>query len=103
MFVVHGPVKPDSPAFVARPEVLATIAGWLDRGGCVGVIMGAQQTGKTTMCFALRALAHRARVHLRRLPGLPGRLVERVRGLHRRVTSETGEAWRVSRLQRHAR
>jgi hypothetical protein len=62
MFVVHGPVKPDSPAFVARPEVLATIAGWLDRGGCVGVVMGARQTGKTTMCFALRAaLAPHAR------------------------------------------
>ena len=61
MFVVRGPVKPDSPAFIARPEVLTTIAGWLDGGGCVGVIMGARQTGKTTMCFALRAaLAHRA-------------------------------------------
>ncbi|HWN67986.1 MAG TPA: SEFIR domain-containing protein, partial [Haliangium sp.] len=54
MFVIHGPVRSDSPAHVERPEVLGTMAGWLERAGCVGVLLGARQTGKTSACFRLR-------------------------------------------------
>lgn len=54
MFVVHGPVRSESPVYVERPEVLDTMAGWLERAGCVGVVLGARQTGKTSACFRLR-------------------------------------------------
>ena len=55
MFVVRGPVSPDSPLHVERHAALDQVSGWLVESGCVIAILGARQTGKTSFCHWLRA------------------------------------------------
>lgn len=55
MFVVHGPVKHDSPVFIERHDAMATVSEWLTRAGVVGAILGARQTGKTSFAYWLSA------------------------------------------------
>ena len=53
-FVTHGPVPPESPAFVGRVAELKRMETWLHHVTCVGVVMGARQTGKTSLLLKLR-------------------------------------------------
>ncbi|MBN1659493.1 MAG: AAA-like domain-containing protein [Anaerolineae bacterium] len=53
MFVTHGPVDPSSALFVGREAELARMAGWLANVTCVGSILGARQTGKTSLLLRL--------------------------------------------------
>lgn len=55
MFVVQGPVKPDDEAFVGRDTELAVMEQWLHASRCVGALLGARQTGKTSLLLRLGA------------------------------------------------
>src|SRR6476646_11183761 len=54
MFVTQGPVDPSSPLFVGRADNLALAAEWLNAVRCVGTVLGARQTGKTSFLLRLR-------------------------------------------------
>jgi hypothetical protein len=54
MFWTNGPVPPDSPLFVGRQAELDTICAWLSEGNCVGAVLGARQTGKTSLLIKAR-------------------------------------------------
>lgn len=54
MFVTNGPVFPESPLFVGRQSELAVMRRWLAATECVGVVLGARQTGKTSLLLKLR-------------------------------------------------
>jgi len=58
MFVTQGPVGPDSPLFVGREAELKQMESWLAHVWCVGSVLGARQTGKTSLLLKLR---HRCR------------------------------------------
>src|SRR5262252_8647867 len=54
MFVTHGPVPPDSRLFVGRATEIKRMETWLSDVNCVGAILGARQTGKTSLLLKLR-------------------------------------------------
>ena len=54
MAITDGPVDPESPFFVGRGAELKTLNAWLSETGCVGAVMGARQTGKTSLLLKLR-------------------------------------------------
>lgn len=54
MFVTHGPVPPESRLFVGRAPELKRIETWLTDANCVGAVLGARQTGKTSLLLRLR-------------------------------------------------
>ena len=56
MFVTEGPVDPESPLFVGRTAELNQMETWLTSVRCVGAVMGARQTGKTSLLLKLRHL-----------------------------------------------
>jgi hypothetical protein len=55
MFVVQGPVNPGGDAFVGRSAELALMDEWLQSSRCVGALLGARQTGKTSLLLRARA------------------------------------------------
>lgn len=56
MYVTHGPVPPESRLFVGRTAELKRMETWLANVSCVGAVMGARQTGKTSLLLRLRHL-----------------------------------------------
>ena len=54
-FVVQGPVNPGGDAFVGRSAELTLMDEWLQSSRCVGALLGARQTGKTSLLLRLRA------------------------------------------------
>jgi len=54
MFVTHGPVPPESPLFVGRAAELKRMERWLTDADCYGALLGARQTGKTSLLWKLR-------------------------------------------------
>ncbi len=54
MVFTHGPVDPTSPLFVGRTEELRMMESWLAHVKCVGLVLGARQTGKTSLLLKLR-------------------------------------------------
>jgi serine phosphatase RsbU (regulator of sigma subunit) len=56
MFVTEGPVDPQSPLFVGRDAELKQMEAWLISVRSVGAVMGARQTGKTSLLLRLRHL-----------------------------------------------
>jgi hypothetical protein len=55
MFVTEGPIDPESRLFVGRARELRRMEGWLSREEeCVGAVLGARQTGKTSLLLKLR-------------------------------------------------
>lgn len=49
MFVTEGPLAPDNPLFVGREDELRRMEGWLQHPETVGGVLGARQTGKTSL------------------------------------------------------
>jgi len=56
MFVTEGPLHPESHLFVGRAAELQRMEGWLLNVRCVGAVLGARQTGKTSLLLRLRHL-----------------------------------------------
>ncbi len=54
MFVTNGPVPPESRLFVGRASELKRMQTWLADTNCVGAVLGARQTGKTSLLLKLR-------------------------------------------------
>jgi len=54
MFVTQGPVDPESRLFVGRAAELKGMQAWLTHTSCVGTVLGARQTGKTSLLLKLR-------------------------------------------------
>jgi serine phosphatase RsbU (regulator of sigma subunit) len=54
MFLTHGPLPPESRLFVGRAAELKRIEAWLRDVNCVGAVLGARQTGKTSLLLKLR-------------------------------------------------
>jgi len=54
MFVTEGPVDPESSLFVGRTHELAAMGRWLHTVNCVGAVLGARQTGKTSLLLKFR-------------------------------------------------
>jgi serine phosphatase RsbU (regulator of sigma subunit) len=54
MFVTHGPLPPESRLFVGRLAELKRMEAWLTDVNCVGAVLGARQTGKTSLLLKLR-------------------------------------------------
>lgn len=54
MFVTHGPLPPESRLFVGRLAELKRMESWLIDVSCVGAVLGARQTGKTSLLLKLR-------------------------------------------------
>src|SRR5262245_45655678 len=54
MFVTQGPVDPQSPLFIGRTAELKKMEQWLTHVSCVGALLGARQTGKTSLLLKLR-------------------------------------------------
>jgi hypothetical protein len=54
VFITQGPVDPASPLFTGREAELDRVAEWLSYVRCVGAIMGARQTGKTSLLYQIR-------------------------------------------------
>ena len=54
MVITDGPVDPESRFFVGRTDELKTLQSWLSSTSCVGAVMGARQTGKTSLLLKLR-------------------------------------------------
>jgi serine phosphatase RsbU (regulator of sigma subunit) len=54
MFVTSGPVPPESRLFVGRAAELKRMETWLADVNCVGAVLGARQTGKTSLLLKLR-------------------------------------------------
>ena len=59
MVITEGPVNPKSRLFVGRAEELRTLHAWLGNTACVGAVMGARQTGKTSLLLKLRHVLRR--------------------------------------------
>src|SRR5262245_46175516 len=59
MFVTEGPVDPESRLFVGRAEELSQMEEWLVSVRCVGAVLGARQTGKTSLLLRLRHICRR--------------------------------------------
>jgi hypothetical protein len=53
-FTIHGPVDPKTGLFVGRVESLALMEEWLHVPRCVGALLGARQTGKTSLLLQLK-------------------------------------------------
>jgi len=56
MFVTEGPLHPESRLFVGRSAELRQMEAWLPTVRCVGAVLGARQTGKTSLLLRLRHL-----------------------------------------------
>src|SRR6266496_169006 len=56
MFVTEGPLDPESRLFVGRSAELTQMETWLISVRCVGAVLGARQTGKTSLLLKLRYL-----------------------------------------------
>lgn len=56
MFVTQGPLDPESRLFVGRSAELTLMEAWLVSVRCVGAVLGARQTGKTSLLLKLRHL-----------------------------------------------
>ncbi len=56
MFITHGPVSPDSPLFIGREKELAKLEAWFSHTNFVGLVLGARQTGKTSLLLKSRHL-----------------------------------------------
>src|SRR5258705_9689351 len=56
MFVTQGPLDPESRLFTGRAAELKQMEGWLTDAHCVGAVLGARQTGKTSLLLRLRHL-----------------------------------------------
>jgi serine phosphatase RsbU (regulator of sigma subunit) len=56
MFVTEGPLHPESRLFVGRSAELSQMEAWLINVRCVGAVLGARQTGKTSLLLKLRHL-----------------------------------------------
>jgi serine phosphatase RsbU (regulator of sigma subunit) len=54
MFVTEGPLHPESHLFVGRSAELTQMEAWLMNVRCVGAVLGARQTGKTSLLLRLR-------------------------------------------------
>ena len=54
MFVTQGPVDPESNMFAGRAAELRQMETWLPTTHCVGAVLGARQTGKTSLLLKLR-------------------------------------------------
>ena len=54
MFITQGPVDPENPLFVGREAELKQMESWLAHVRCVGSVLGARQTGKTSLLLKLR-------------------------------------------------
>lgn len=54
MFITHGPVAPDNPLFVGRSQELARMEQWFHQVRFVGAVLGARQTGKTSLLLKAR-------------------------------------------------
>jgi hypothetical protein len=54
VFVVQGPVDPREGLFVGRQQELALMEEWLRAPRCVGALLGARQTGKTSLLLRLQ-------------------------------------------------
>ncbi len=54
MFVTQGPVDPGSNMFAGRAAELKRMEAWLPNTHCVGAVLGARQTGKTSLLLRLR-------------------------------------------------
>ena len=54
MFLTQGPVPPESRLFVGRAAEMKRMEGWLTDVTCVGAVLGARQTGKTSLLLKLR-------------------------------------------------
>jgi serine/threonine protein kinase len=54
MFITKGPINPESPLFVGRAKELEKMESWLRQADCVGAVLGARQTGKTSLLLKLR-------------------------------------------------
>jgi serine phosphatase RsbU (regulator of sigma subunit) len=57
MFVTEGPLDPESDLFVGRRPELKRMDAWLQNVNCVGAVLGARQTGKTSLLLKLRHMA----------------------------------------------
>jgi hypothetical protein len=57
LFVVQGPVEPRQGRFAGRGAEIALIEDWLRSVRCVGAILGARQTGKTSLLLRSREVA----------------------------------------------
>ncbi len=53
---VTGPVPPESRLFVGRTAELTRMETWMAHVNCVGAVLGARQTGKTSLLLKLRHL-----------------------------------------------
>src|SRR5262245_45559345 len=54
MFVTQGPLDPESRLFVGRSAELSRMEAWMVSVRCVGAVLGARQTGKTSLLLKLR-------------------------------------------------
>jgi TIR domain/AAA-like domain len=54
VFVLQGPIDPRQEMFVGRAAELATMEVWLRAPRCVGAVLGARQTGKTSLLLRAR-------------------------------------------------
>jgi hypothetical protein len=54
MFVTQGPIDPESNMFAGRAAELRRMETWLPSTHCVGAVLGARQTGKTSLLLKLR-------------------------------------------------
>lgn len=54
MFVTQGPLHPESRLFTGRGAELKRMETWLANAHCVGAVLGAGQTGKTSLLLKLR-------------------------------------------------
>jgi serine phosphatase RsbU (regulator of sigma subunit) len=54
MFVTQGPVNPESRLFTGRTAELMRMERWVANADCVGAVLGARQTGKTSLLLKLR-------------------------------------------------
>ena len=59
MFVTEGPLHPESRLFVGRAAELIQMEAWLTSVRCVGAVLGARQTGKTSLLLKLRHVLKR--------------------------------------------
>jgi len=54
MFSTMGPLPPDSALYVGRESELHLMESWFTKVDCVGALLGARQTGKTSLLLKLR-------------------------------------------------
>jgi hypothetical protein len=72
-FVVQGPVDPRRGPFVGRGGELTRLEDWLGAVRCVGAVLGARQTGKTSLLLRSREIlddrSHMVFVNLEAIQG----------------------------------